>query len=200
MPLADYQVEWEGQAIPIQSAMLRLETGNFPESMSIHHQRYGTLRISSPGLFGFDYISETNAPAPVHTGIGFGLHRTYASGAAAPGFLNRNDILTLIHSEFPALEDELNAFRSRVRGKTQNVQREGLRRMIRREENRSGRHMPNELRQEAEEMLGENHPVRGAFNVKKNFSQINTSLFQGGKKRRKTLRKTKKRKQTRRRH
>ena len=190
MPLSDYTVEWEGQAIPIQSAILRIETGNFPQSIRIAHPRDGTITISSPGMFGFHYLAERD-DVPHHIGIGHGLHRTYASGVRTAGYFNQNDLLAFLYSEFGSLEMEIQDFRSRVRGKTQGLQREGLRRMFNREEIRSGRNMPYELRQEAAEMLGENHPVRGAFNVKKNFSKINTTLFQGGKKRRKT-RKTRK--------
>lgn len=182
MTLSDYTVEWDGQVIPIQSAILRIESGQFPDSLRISHRRDGTITISTPGIFGFHYIAERDE-VPQHIGIGHGLHRTYASGASTAGYFNQNDLLAFLYSEFYSLEMELEEFRSRVRGKVQGHQREALRRMINREENRSGRHMPYELREEAAEMLGENRPVRGAFNVKKNFSRINTTLFQGGKKR-----------------
>ena len=190
MPLSDYTVEWEGENIPIQSAVLRIETGNFPASITISHPTYGTRVISTPGRFRYHYFAQQTA-AERHVGPGFGLHRTYASGLMPSAYFNENGLLSYMYTEFPALEQEIQDFRSRVRGKTQRLQREGMRRMINREENRSGRHMPNELRQEAAEMLGENHPVRGAFTVKENFSKINTTLFQGGKKRR-VGRKTKK--------
>ena len=189
MALAAYTLRWNGEQIPIQQAIQRIRGGTFPDDLSIFHQEFGGIDVSRPGMYGSDYIvSRRGAPLP-----GIGISRTWGS---AP--LSEAGLLAYIFDVFSSLEADLGVINV-ARQKLVRQQLEGAKKMANRAEEAIGKNIPHEIRARIAEMIGEKPAVKGSNVVRNNFAKINTSLFQGGKKRKSTRKARKSRKITRRR-
>lgn len=200
--LAAYEVEWNGEELPITTTVDRLAAGTYPDTLRVFHPRYGTIRLGRPGMYGADYVvSRSGAPLP-----GLGVSRTFANMP-----LDEEQLFAYLHEVFRDLKEHLNV-RNIARQKLLRLQMEGVKKQVNEYEKKTGQTMPKELRNRMAQMLGEKKPVSGSNTVYENFARIqgnlfgpieqnnlqriNTSLFQGGRKR-KTLRKRRGRKSTR---
>ena len=189
MALAAYTTTWNGEQTPIQTVIQRIRGGTFPDDLVIFHPDFGTIDVNSPGMWGAEYVvSRRGPPIP-----GMGLTRTFAN---AP--LSRAGLLTYIFDVFTDLETDLGVI-NRARQKVLRNQLEGAKKLANRAEAAIGKNIPHEIRGHIAQMIGEKPPVKGSNAVLQNFSKINTSLFQGGKKRKGTRKGRKLRKITRRR-
>ena len=200
--LKEYEVTWDDADMPITAAVKNLEAGIYPDSLVVFHQDHGTIRLDKPGMYGSTYtISRSGPPLP-----GFGIARSFANMG-----INEEYVLEYIFGIFSNLQRDLGV-RNIARQKLQRLQLEGAKKMTNKFEKNTGRTVPKETRNRIAQMLGEKKPVAGSNSILSNFGRIqdyifvndpmnnfrriNTSLFQGGTKR-KTLRRRKGRKATR---
>lgn len=190
MVLSAYDVQWNGEALPIQNAVQRIQSGSYPDMLSISHPEYSRISITHPGMYGSYYVvAREGAALP-----GIGVRRSFASRP-----LEQESLLAYIYDVYSNLESEL-AELSMGRNKLTRLQVEAAKKMANRQEGVIGKNIPAEIRARIAQMLGEKAPVKGSNTVLKNFSKINTNLFQGGKKRKATRKARRKvRKTTRRR-
>jgi hypothetical protein len=199
--LKEYEVSWDEADMPITLAIKNLEAGIYPDSLVVFHQDHGMIRLDKPGLYGSTYtISRSGPPLP-----GFGISRSFG-----PRGINEEHLLEYIFAIFSNLQRDLGL--NIARQKLQRLQLEGAKKMTNKFEKNTGKTVPKETRNRIAQMLGEKKPVAGSNSVLSNFARIqdyifvndpmnnfrriNTSLFQGGNKR-KTIRRRKGRKATR---
>ena len=180
--LQKYRATWNDEDVSIATVVDKITAGTYPDSLSISHESYGTIRLGRPGLYGSDYtVSRSGPPLP-----GLGVSRSYANTG-----LNEAHLLDYIHEVFRGLQEDLGV-RNIARQKLLRLQLEGATKMA----NASEKNVPKEVRNRIAQLMGEKKPVTGSNTVLTNFGKIKTNLFEGGK-RRKTRRQQKKRKATR---
>lgn len=196
--LSDYEVEWEGNPISIQEAVTRLKKGKYPESLVIFHPMYGTTSFN---LYGPYYSFGQSGPAPSRWGLA-------RSSAIQP--IMKESILPTIDYVFENISERVVKAIALYTG-SQKLLRNRLnvaKQMMR----KSGQNVPRNVEQIIFEQIGEKKPVTSSFNVPNNqariqtnlftnevnmprhLKKINTTLFNGGK------RKSKKSRQTRRKY
>jgi hypothetical protein len=188
MSLTAYTVSWNDELLPIQEAIQRILSGIHPESLIISHPQQSSISVSRPGMYGSEYIVSRSGPALP----GIGIRRTFAN---IP--IDHEGLIPYIFDIYYSLESEL-AGLNIARNKLTRLQVEAAKKMANRAEGADGKNIPPEVRARIAQMLGEKAPVKGSNIVLKNFSKINTNLFQGGKKRKATRKARKARKITRR--
>lgn len=188
-----YEVEWNDEPLSIQDAIQRIQNGFFPESLVVFHPTYGTVNYD---IWNDDSYSVARRGASVNGSRG-GLARTFGNRTIGKEFL-----LEDINEIFNNVATKVNQVRS-GKQKLLRAQTEAARKLMR----NSGQEVPRNVEQGILEMIGEKKPVTSAFNVPNNqariqtnlftnevvmprhLKKINTTLFNGGKRRGKATRK-----------
>ncbi len=165
MQFSQYEVTWNQSDISIQDAVQRIESGLYPDDLSIFHPDFGTVYYS---ILGDRYLVQRLGP-PV-MGMRSGLARTFGNRQMGKEFL-----LEDINYIFPDIVSKVRKYKV-AKQKLVQLQSEAARKLLR----KSNRPVPRNIEQEIVEIIGEKKPVKGAFNVINSQAKVDTTLFTNG--------------------
>lgn len=160
--LQDFIVEWDGQEIPVEVAIPRIQHGETPGTLLVYHPEYGTVTY---GGYPNGYLVMRQG-APLN-GTRFGVARTFGNKV-----IRRQDLLEDIDDVFENVSERV-AVLLKAREKVLKLQLESAKKMM----NRSQQDVPREVQNIVYQMIGEPEPVKGAYNVPNSLAKINTTLF-----------------------
>lgn len=171
---AGFEVDWDDVRTPIQDVVHRIQAGELPGTLEIFNRMYGTVDYGSsawhPGVYS---VSRTGPPL---NGTRGGVGRTFGFIAVER---DRDDLLWHINDVFgniARLVAEDDAQRATRQAKLTKLQIEGSHKLM----NRSNRYLPQNVRNQVTQLIGEKPPVKGSYAVPASQAMINTTLFTNG--------------------
>lgn len=159
--LNDFEVDWNRQSIPIEKAVQRLQNGEFPDDLFIFHPTYGTVNMG----IAYDNTYSVGRSGP-----------SFMRGAIARSFGNsivdKEHLLDFIDDVFGNVVTKLEQL-SLGRQKLLRLQLEAARKVMR----SSGQNIPRNVENIILQQIGEKKPVTSAYNVPNSQARIQTNLF-----------------------
>jgi hypothetical protein len=157
-----YEVTWEGEPLSIEETIQRIQNGYFPQGLVIYHPTYGTVNFSL-----FDNVYMKTRSGPPLNGTRGGIARTFANQ-----MVDKEYLLQDINEIFGDLAKRLSSLQI-GRQKALRLQTEVARKLMR----NSGQNVPRNVEQGILELIGAKKPVKSSFNILNNQARIQTNLF-----------------------